>query len=239
MKSCCETCADLKGAFFVAVAEKSITETLMEHKQSSLLTIGVFDRAHLIVFGIFSALVERLCQKLTSRVVWVTSNFFMSICTISIVIISVCSSIDFHGSNQQVITADGGVRVAALTLFSVLGIPYVVLYSVPFAVDAELALQGGGGQGACGSWRAIEFSFWEREYSGIWFGICRRFCLRHRRNFQAAKTLQAKLENKSNVKEEKVIKSALTMPISMSTMSIRRRKTIPPLRSPQPVRRQD
>ncbi|WOL02702.1 Sucrose transport protein SUT1 [Canna indica] len=102
-----------------------------------------------IILGITSLLLGPLCRKLTPRVVWVASNFMVSVCMAAVSVISVWSLNDYRGSIQQAITADEGVRAAALAIFAALGVPLAVLFSVPFAVAAQLALQGGGGQGLC------------------------------------------------------------------------------------------
>ncbi|XP_026662481.2 sucrose transport protein SUT1-like [Phoenix dactylifera] len=102
-----------------------------------------------IVLGISSFMIEPLCRKLSARIVWVMSNFIVAVGMAATAIISAWSLHDYHGSVQDVVTADGSVRAVALVLFAALGFPLAILYSVPFAVTAQLAQNGGGGQGLC------------------------------------------------------------------------------------------
>ncbi|KAG6477228.1 sucrose transport protein SUT1-like [Zingiber officinale] len=100
-----------------------------------------------IVQGITSFFIEPMCRRLTPRVVWSMSNFIMFAGMAATSIISAWSLKSFHGSIQQAITVDGSLRAAALVLFAALGVPQAILFSVPFAVTAQLAVNGGGGQG--------------------------------------------------------------------------------------------
>ncbi|XP_020586657.1 sucrose transport protein SUT1-like [Phalaenopsis equestris] len=103
-----------------------------------------------VVLGVTSFLVEPMCRKFTPRIVWVSSNFFVFICMAATAIISTWSLHTYHGNIQDVIiTPDGKVKAVALFVFSVLGVPLAILYSVPFAVTAQLAANQGGGQGLC------------------------------------------------------------------------------------------
>ncbi|OAY80852.1 Sucrose transport protein SUT1, partial [Ananas comosus] len=102
-----------------------------------------------IVLGVSSFLIEPLCRKFTPKFVWVISNFIVFAAMAATAIISVWSLNDYRGSIQQAITADKDVRIAALVLFAALGFPLAVLFSVPFAVTAQIAANGGGGQGLC------------------------------------------------------------------------------------------
>ncbi|KAK8942063.1 Sucrose transport protein SUT1 [Platanthera guangdongensis] len=103
-----------------------------------------------VVLGVSSFLIEPMCRKFTPRIVWVASNFFVFICMAATAIISTWSLQTYHGSIQDaVIGPDGKVKATALFLFSVLGVPLAILYSIPFAVTAQLAVNEGGGQGLC------------------------------------------------------------------------------------------
>ncbi|KAG0482878.1 hypothetical protein HPP92_010962 [Vanilla planifolia] len=103
-----------------------------------------------VVLGVTSFLVEPMCRKFTPRLVWTSSNFFMFLCMSATAIISTWSLHSYHGSIQDVIISpDGRVKAAAIVIFAVLGVPLAILYSVPFAVTAQLAANEGGGQGLC------------------------------------------------------------------------------------------
>ncbi|KAM0895929.1 hypothetical protein ACQ4PT_023512 [Festuca glaucescens] len=80
-----------------------------------------------------------LNSKLGPRVVWVSSNFVVCIAMAATAIISWWATI----------TVSKDIKVVCMAIFSFLGLPLAILYSVPFAVTAQLAASKGGGQGLC------------------------------------------------------------------------------------------
>ncbi|KAJ3673787.1 hypothetical protein LUZ60_005779 [Juncus effusus] len=105
-----------------------------------------------IVLGVSSFIIDPMCKKFTSRIVWVMSNFFVCAVMAGTIVISVWSTRmvkGTHWTTTQYIRPDKDVKAAALTLFAVLGFPMAILYSVPFAVVAQLVQNEGGGQGLC------------------------------------------------------------------------------------------
>jgi solute carrier family 45, member 1/2/4 len=131
-----------------------------------------------IVLGFSSFLIEPMCRKVGPRVVWVTSNFMVCVAMAATALISFWSLKDYHGYVQDAITASTSIKAVCLVLFAFLGVPLAVsasaarmqchlfvanadpdrpisllqmqiLYSVPFAVTAQLAATKGGGQGLC------------------------------------------------------------------------------------------
>lgn len=98
-----------------------------------------------IILGMGAFLIEPMCRKLTARVVWVASNFMVALVLAGMVILSFWSNHVYNGSTG----ADGRVKAIALALFAALGLPLAVLFSVPFAYAAQLAVNQGGGQGLC------------------------------------------------------------------------------------------
>ncbi|KAF7041114.1 hypothetical protein CFC21_050944 [Triticum aestivum] len=102
-----------------------------------------------VVLGFSSFLIEPLCKRLGPRVVWVSSNFLVCLSMAAICIISWWATQDLHGYIQHAITASKEIKIVSLALFAFLGIPLAILYSVPFAVTAQLAANRGGGQGLC------------------------------------------------------------------------------------------
>ena len=102
-----------------------------------------------VVLGFSSFLIEPLCKRLGPRVVWVSSNFLVCLSMAAICIISWWATQDMHGYIQHAITASKEIKIVSLALFAFLGIPLAILYSVPFAVTAQLAANRGGGQGLC------------------------------------------------------------------------------------------
>ncbi|XP_074567525.1 sucrose transport protein SUT1-like [Curcuma longa] len=103
-----------------------------------------------VVLGLASFIIEPMCRKVTPRVVWVFSNFFVFLGMVAICITSVWSLKRFtQGTIQQAISADVDVKVVSLVVFAALGLPLAVLFSVPFAVASQLAAKVDGGQGLC------------------------------------------------------------------------------------------
>ncbi|KAH7656308.1 Sucrose/H+ symporter plant protein, partial [Dioscorea alata] len=100
-----------------------------------------------IVLGISSFLLEPMCRKLTTRVVWAISNFILFLAFASMSIVSIWSTNDYSYGVKEVGQVNGRVRAVALLIFALLGFPLSVLFSVPAAVAAQLADIGGNGQG--------------------------------------------------------------------------------------------
>ncbi|WOL05385.1 sucrose transport protein SUT4 isoform X2 [Canna indica] len=100
-----------------------------------------------VVLGASSFFVDPMCRKIGTKSVWAISNFTVFICMAATTVISLLSmSKGFH-SIQHVIGGNDGIKIAALVIFSVLGFPLAITYSVPFSMTAELTAGTGGGQG--------------------------------------------------------------------------------------------
>ncbi|KAL3578232.1 hypothetical protein D5086_019736 [Populus alba] len=100
-----------------------------------------------VVLGISSFLIEPMCQKLGSRLVWAMSNFIVFVCMAGTAIISLISVGEYSEGIQHVIGGNAPIRIASLIVFALLGFPLAITYSVPFSVTAELTADTGGGQG--------------------------------------------------------------------------------------------
>ncbi|KAJ8569920.1 hypothetical protein K7X08_006497 [Anisodus acutangulus] len=100
-----------------------------------------------VVLGISSFLIEPMCKWIGSRLVWAVSNLIVFACMACTAIISVVSISEHTQGVQHVIGATRSTQIAALVVFSILGIPLAVTYSVPFSITAELTADAGGGQG--------------------------------------------------------------------------------------------
>ncbi|MCD9641090.1 sugar transporter [Datura stramonium] len=100
-----------------------------------------------VVLGITSFLIEPMCKWIGSRLVWAVSNLIVFACMACTAIISVVSISEHSQGVQHVIGATRSTQIAALVVFSLLGIPLAVTYSVPFSITAELTADAGGGQG--------------------------------------------------------------------------------------------
>ncbi|XAR48463.1 hypothetical protein NMG60_11031288 [Bertholletia excelsa] len=84
-----------------------------------------------VFLGITSLLLEKLCRKLGSGVVWGISNILMSLCFVAMLITTyIAKNVDNVGNHLP----PDGVVAAALAIFSILGIPLAITYSVPYAL---------------------------------------------------------------------------------------------------------
>ncbi|XBI86379.1 hypothetical protein VPH35_094347 [Triticum aestivum] len=87
-----------------------------------------------------------LCGRLTSRVVWSLSNFILFGIMTAMVILGLVSTKGYNASFTAGLTGpDPKLRVIALSLFALIGIPQAVLFTVPWAVASKVADDGGQG----------------------------------------------------------------------------------------------
>lgn len=100
-----------------------------------------------VVLGISSFLIEPMCQKMGPRLVWAMSSFIVFASMAVTAIISLISVGEYSGGIEHVIGGSASIRIAALVVFTLLGFPLAITYSVPFSVTAELTAESGGGQG--------------------------------------------------------------------------------------------
>ncbi|RZC58671.1 hypothetical protein C5167_005972 [Papaver somniferum] len=100
-----------------------------------------------VVLGISSILIEPMCQRMGSTIVWAMSNFVVFLCMAATAIISLCSVVEYSRRVEGVTGGNPTIRIASLVVFAILGFPLSVTYSVPFSVTAELTADTGGGQG--------------------------------------------------------------------------------------------
>ncbi|KAL9253331.1 Sucrose transport protein SUC3-like protein [Drosera capensis] len=100
-----------------------------------------------VVLGIGSFLIEPMCRKWGSRLVWALSNFVVFACMGSTAIISLVSLGHYSNGVQHVIGASSSTKIASLIVFAILGFPLSITYSVPYSVTAEVTADSGGGQG--------------------------------------------------------------------------------------------
>uniref|UniRef100_A0A0D9VMY2 Major facilitator superfamily (MFS) profile domain-containing protein n=1 Tax=Leersia perrieri TaxID=77586 RepID=A0A0D9VMY2_9ORYZ len=100
-----------------------------------------------VVLGIGSFLVDPLCRLMGARLVWAISNFTVFVCMMATTILSWISFDLYSSKLHHIIGANKTVKNSALIVFSLLGLPLSITYSVPFSVTAELTAGTGGGQG--------------------------------------------------------------------------------------------
>jgi len=94
-----------------------------------------------VVLGITSLFIDTLCHRIGSKNLWALGNFIVFVAM-------ACTGL----ITRTVATPDGPKqhqwsRVAAVVLFTVLGFPLAITYSVPYSLTAELTADSGGGQG--------------------------------------------------------------------------------------------
>ncbi|XP_043714033.1 sucrose transport protein SUC4-like [Telopea speciosissima] len=97
-----------------------------------------------VVLGLTSVVMEKLCKKWGAGLVWGISNILMSMCFVTMLIISrLAANMEFTRDNYP----PDGIIIAALLVFTVLGAPLAVTYSVPYAMIATRIESLGLGQG--------------------------------------------------------------------------------------------
>lgn len=97
-----------------------------------------------VVLGFTSVVVEKLCRKWGSGLVWGVANIVMSLCFIAMLLISFLAS-------DMILSSEGlppnGIVIAALIVFAILGAPLAITYSIPYAMIATRIEPLGLGQG--------------------------------------------------------------------------------------------
>ncbi|MED6186549.1 sugar transporter protein [Stylosanthes scabra] len=97
-----------------------------------------------VVLGITSLLMERLCRKRGAGFVWGVSNIIMAICFLAMLVVTyVASSAGYLGKEAP----PTGIVIAAVILFTILGFPLSITYSVPYALISTHIESLGLGQG--------------------------------------------------------------------------------------------
>lgn len=97
-----------------------------------------------VVLGLTSVVMEKLCRKWGAGLVWGVSNVLMSLCFVTMLVISaLAKKVEFTHSNLP----PNGIVITALIVFAVLGVPLAVTYSVPYAMISTYTESLGLGQG--------------------------------------------------------------------------------------------
>ncbi|XVF43091.1 hypothetical protein PTKIN_Ptkin02bG0012400 [Pterospermum kingtungense] len=99
-----------------------------------------------VVLGVSSFFIEPMCQRMGARLVWAMSNYTVFTCMAVTAIISLVSVREYSQGIKHVIGGSASIRIAALVVFTLLGFPLAITYSVPFSVTAALTADSGGGQ---------------------------------------------------------------------------------------------
>ncbi|CAI8583150.1 unnamed protein product [Vicia faba] len=98
-----------------------------------------------VVLGITSLLMERLCRKRGAGFLWGLSNISMTICFISMLVLTYAAK--SIGYVEKGLPPPTGIVIAALAIFTILGFPLAITYSVPYALISTHIEPLGLGQG--------------------------------------------------------------------------------------------
>ncbi|XVF39710.1 hypothetical protein PTKIN_Ptkin01aG0054900 [Pterospermum kingtungense] len=97
-----------------------------------------------VVLGITSVLMEKLCSKWGAGFIWGVSSILMALCFLLMLVLSyVANHMDYIGHHLP----PPGIVIAALVIFSILGVPLSITYSVPYALISSRIESLGLGQG--------------------------------------------------------------------------------------------
>ncbi|KAE8682967.1 Sucrose transport protein SUT4 [Hibiscus syriacus] len=100
-----------------------------------------------VVLGVSSFFIKPMCQRMGSRLVWAMGNYTVFACMALTAIISLISVKEYSQGIEHVFGGSAAIRTASLVVFTLLGFPLAITYSVPFSITAELTADSGGGQG--------------------------------------------------------------------------------------------
>ncbi|XP_042457447.1 sucrose transport protein SUT2-like [Zingiber officinale] len=97
-----------------------------------------------IVLGFTSVVLEKLCRKFGAGLIWGISNIIMFFCFLAMLIISsLAKNIDYPPNGLP----PSGLVIAALVIFTILGAPLSVTYTIPYAMISARIEPLGLGQG--------------------------------------------------------------------------------------------
>ncbi|XP_027355858.1 sucrose transport protein SUC4-like [Abrus precatorius] len=97
-----------------------------------------------VVLGITSVLMERLCRKRGPGFVWGISNILMAVCFVAMLVVTyVANNSGYLGKDLP----PTSIVIASLIIFTILGFPLAITYSVPYALISTHIQSLGLGQG--------------------------------------------------------------------------------------------
>ena len=96
-----------------------------------------------IARGVTTVFVPKLCQKLTSMVVWSLSNLLLFLLMVAAVSISLLAT-KAPSSNSLVIEPDPTLEALALGIFALSGIPATMTQCLPMTLAFQIAVAEGG-----------------------------------------------------------------------------------------------
>lgn len=96
-----------------------------------------------IVLGLFSWKVDAVCDKIGSGLVWGLSSLLMALCFAAMVVISFWAKhMDYDSGHPTT-----AILTGSLIVFALLGLPFAVTFSVPYALVSIKSEDIGVGQG--------------------------------------------------------------------------------------------
>lgn len=97
-----------------------------------------------VVLGITSLAMERLCRNRGAGFVWGMSNILMAVCFVAMLVVTyLANSIGYLGKDLP----PTGIVITALVIFTILGFPLAITYSIPYALISTHIQSLGLGQG--------------------------------------------------------------------------------------------
>nr|GME17967.1 sucrose transport protein-like [Ipomoea batatas] len=102
-----------------------------------------------VVLGFMSLGVELLARRLGGvNKLWAGANFVLAICLgMTVLVTKLARKSERHDLHGNSLGPTGGAKAGALLIFSVLGIPQAVTFSIPFALASIFSSNAGAGQG--------------------------------------------------------------------------------------------
>nr|CAA57727.1 sucrose transporter [Nicotiana tabacum] len=102
-----------------------------------------------VVLGFMSLSVEFLGKKIGGvKRLWGILNFVLAVCmALTVLVTKMAEKSRQYDAHGTLMAPTSGVKIGALTLFAVLGIPLAVTFSVPFALASIFSSNAGSGQG--------------------------------------------------------------------------------------------
>ncbi|XP_031116283.1 sucrose transport protein-like [Ipomoea triloba] len=102
-----------------------------------------------VVLGFMSLGVELLARRLGGvNKLWAGANFILAICLgMTVLVTKLARKSERHDLHGNSLGPTGGAKAGALLIFSVLGIPQAVTFSIPFALASIFSSNAGAGQG--------------------------------------------------------------------------------------------
>nr|AUD40045.1 sucrose transporter 1-1 [Nicotiana tabacum] len=102
-----------------------------------------------VVLGFMSLSVEFLGKKIGGvKRLWGILNFVLAVCmALTVLVTKMAEKSRQYDAHGTLMAPTSGVKIGALTLFAVLGIPLAVSFSVPFALASIFSSNAGSGQG--------------------------------------------------------------------------------------------